>query len=338
MLYFNNTDLAEIYALILGVNYIINLYSVIFYFSFIIILLFVIVSVGFFTLLERKVLGYIQIRKGPCKVGLLGILQPFRDGLKLFIKEQVWPINSNFFIYYVCPIFRLFQSLIFWVLFPVYLNFITFDYGILFFLSCSRLGVYSLIFCGWSSNRVYSILGCIRRACQAISYEVSLSLLIFGLFILVGGYRFINFIFYQSWCWFIFISFPVFFVWLSCIIAETNRTPFDFSEGERELVSGFNVEYGRGGFAFLFIAEYSNIIFISIITCIIFLGCDLLRYFFFIKLIIICIFFIWVRCSLPRYRYDKLIYLAWKCYLPLSLNYYFFFFLVKFLFIYHFFL
>lgn len=296
------------------------------------------VAVGFFTLLERKIIGYSHIRKGPNKVGYLGVLQPFRDGVKLFLKEQVWPINSNFLIYYLCPFFGLIQSLFIWILFPFYINCVEFNYGFLVFLSVSRISVYGLIICGWSSNRIYSILGCVRSISQAISYEVSLSLILLSYFLLCETYDLNLFNFLQSINWFIFISPIIFFCWLSCCLAETNRSPFDFAEGESELVSGFNIEYGRGGFALLFIAEYSSIIFIRLLTCLVFIGGDYYTFYFFLKVIFICFFFVWVRVSLPRYRYDKLIYLAWKCFLPLSLNYIFFFVLLKILNIYHFFL
>lgn len=296
------------------------------------------VSVGFFTLLERRVLGYIQIRKGPNKVGYLGLLQPFRDGMKLFIREQFFPLNRNYLIYLLCPLLRLLQSLFLWVLFPYYINCLEFRFGLLFFLCCSRLRIYGLIICGWSSNRLYSILGCIRRVSQAISYEVRLSLIILCFFLLVDGYRFSYFNYIQSSLWLVFISVPLFLCWLSCCIAERNRTPFDFSEGERELVSGFNIEYGGGGFALLFISEYSRIIFLCIITSVIFLGSNFNSLLFYLKLVLICFFFVWVRSTLPRYRYDKLIYLAWKCYLPLRLNYVIFFILLKFMCFYHFFL
>lgn len=313
-------------------------HSLIFYITCLFLVLIVIVSVGFFTLLERKIIGYIHIRKGPNRVGFLGLLQPFSDGAKLFFKEQFFPKNSNFFIYYICPSLGLIQSLFIWILFPYYVNCINFNYGFLFFLGVSRLGVYRLVICGWSSNRVYSILGCIRSVSQAISYEVSLSLILLRFFILCDSYNFINFIILQNQGWFIFFSFPIFFCWISCGIAETNRSPFDFSEGESELVSGFNVEYGSGGFAFLFISEYSRIIFMRVLSCLIFLGGDYYSFFFFLKVIFICFLFVWVRCSFPRYRYDKLIYLAWRCYLPLSLNYIFIFIIFKLLYIYHFFL
>lgn len=255
-------------------------------------MIFVIIAVGFFTLLERRVLRYIQCRKGPNKVGFIGLLQPFRDGIKLFLREQVFPINSNYFIYIICPILLLFQSLFIWVLFPIYVNSLEFDIGLIFFLCCGSLSVYGLIICGWSSNRIYSILGCMRRISQAISYEVSLSLILLCFFLLLDSYRFIDFYYFQDYLWFCMLSIPLFFCWLSCCMAERNRSPFDFSEGESELVSGFNIEYGGGGFAYLFIAEYASIIFISLISCIIFIGSNYSRLSFYIKLVFICFLFI----------------------------------------------
>lgn len=249
-------------------------------------------SVGFFTLLERKVLGYSQLRRGPNRVGYLGLFQPFRDGFKLFTKEQFFPINSNYFIYIVCPVIRLIQSLFLWVLFPYYINCMEFDLGLLFFLCCSRLGIYGLIVCGWSSNRIFSMLGCIRRISQAISYEVRLSLIILCFFLLVDRYRFMRFFFLHRSIWLFFLCVPIFICWLSCCMAERNRTPFDFSEGERELVSGFNIEYGGGGFALLFISEYSSIIFICVVSVIVFLNSSLVGLIFFIKIIFLCFFFI----------------------------------------------
>nr|UFI48428.1 NADH dehydrogenase subunit 1 [Gunungidia aurantiifasciata] len=306
--------------------------------SFLVLLIMVMVSVGFFTLLERKVLSYMQIRKGPNKVGFMGLLQPFSDGLKLFTKEYVIPLNSNIIIYYICPVYSLIQSLFIWCLFPFFTNLIEYNFSLIMFLCISSVGVYGLILCGWSSNSIYSMLGCVRSVSQAISYEVSLSLILLGYFLLIDSYSFITFYYAQYNCWFLFFSFPMFFCWFSCCLAETNRTPFDFSEGESELVSGFNVEYGSGGFALLFISEYSSIIFISLITSLIFLGGDFYSFLFYLKIIVVCFFFIWIRCSLPRYRYDKLMYLAWSSYLPLSLNYILFFILMKLLILYHFFL
>nr|ATD12215.1 NADH dehydrogenase subunit 1 [Cicadellidae sp. EMHAU-2015-Zz052706] len=306
--------------------------------SYFFLLVFVLVSVGFFTLLERKVLGYIQVRKGPNKVGFLGILQPFSDGMKLFMKEQFFPMNSNYLLFIICPSLSLLQSLFLWILFPFYINNLDFDLGLLFFLCCSSLGIYSLMICGWSSNSTYSMLGCIRSISQAISYEVSLSLMLLCFFMLTDSYSFAGFFNLQNSCWFILLSLPLFFCWLSCCMAESNRTPFDFSEGESELVSGFNIEYGGGGFALLFISEYSSIIYICMFTCLIFLGSDFNSLAFYLSMVSMCFLFIWVRATLPRYRYDKLMYLAWKCYLPITLNYLIFFILVKTLCFYHFFL
>uniref|UniRef100_UPI0030030977 NADH dehydrogenase subunit 1 n=1 Tax=Sannella crucifera TaxID=3019673 RepID=UPI0030030977 len=309
-----------------------------YYITCLILIIFILISVGFFTLLERKLMGYMHIRKGPNKVGYMGLLQPFSDGLKLFTKEQFFPKNSNFFIYYICPSLGLAQSLFIWLLFPYYVNCVNFNFGFLFFLCVLSLGVYSLIICGWSSNSIYSTLGCMRSVSQAISYEVSLSLILLSFFLLCDSYNLINFINIQELNWFILFSFPIFFCWVSCMLAETNRSPFDFSEGESELVSGFNVEYGSGGFAILFISEYSSIIFMSLISCLIFLGGNYYSFMFFIEIIFFCFLFVWIRCSLPRNRYDKLMYLAWKCYLPMSLNYIFYFILLKSVFLYHFFL
>nr|UER93859.1 NADH dehydrogenase subunit 1 [Membranacea stenoprocessa] len=296
---------------------------------FTITVLFIMVSVGFFTLMERKIMGFMHNRKGPNKVGYLGIFQPFSDGMKLFVKEQVFIMNSNYFVYYICPVLILIQSIFIWSLFPMYVNSMEFSYGLLFFLCVSSVSVYGLIICGWSSNSIYSLLGCIRSISQAISYEVSLSLILLSYFLLSDTYSLINMNYIQNKCWFLIYSLPIFFSWLSCCLAETNRSPFDFAEGESEIVSGFNIEYGGGGFALLFIAEYASIIFMSLICSLIFLGGNYYSMMFFMKITFFCFFFVWVRCSLPRYRYDKLMYLAWKCYLPMSLNYIMIFILFK---------
>lgn len=289
--------------------------------SRLILVICVIVGVAFLTLLERKVLGYIQIRKGPNKVGFIGIPQPFRDAIKLFTKEQTFPFVSNFLVYYLSPIFSLFLSLICWLCMPFLFKLFSFNLGILFFLSCLRIGVYTVILAGWSSNSNYALLGGLRAVAQTISYEVSLALILLSLIFLVGGYNFINFLIFQNNIWFLIICLPISLVWFCTSLAETNRTPFDFAEGESELVSGFNVEYRRGGFALIFLAEYSSILFISIVFSLLFLGADIFRLFFFLKLSIISFLFIWVRGTMPRFRYDKLIYLAWKSFLPFSLNY-----------------
>nr|YP_009919150.1 NADH dehydrogenase subunit 1 [Paratriatoma lecticularia]QMP96806.1 NADH dehydrogenase subunit 1 [Paratriatoma lecticularia] len=293
--------------------------------SYILTLICVLVAVAFTTLMERSVLGYIQLRKGPNKVGLMGLLQPFSDGIKLFFKEQTYPYFSNFIIYYFSPVFMLVLSFSLWVLFPYLVNVYNFNFGVLFFLSCTGMGVYGVLLSGWSSNSNYALLGGIRSVAQTISYEVSMALILICVLIFIFNYNFVDFMKYQEYVWFLFFSFPLFFCWFSSCLAETNRSPFDFAEGESELVSGFNVEYSSGGFAFIFLSEYMNIIFMSLLCCIMFLGCDLYSIFFFLKLTFMVFAFIWVRGTLPRYRYDKLMYLTWSMFLPLSLNYLIFF-------------
>nr|YP_009485629.1 NADH dehydrogenase subunit 1 [Inara alboguttata]AVZ00765.1 NADH dehydrogenase subunit 1 [Inara alboguttata] len=292
---------------------------------YVLTLICVLIAVAFTTLLERSVLGYIQLRKGPNKVGMMGLLQPFSDGIKLFFKEQTYPYFSNFLIYYFIPAFMLIMSFVLWMLFPFIMNVYNFNFGALFFLCCTGMGVYGVLLCGWGSNSNYALLGGIRSLAQTISYEVSMALILVCFLILILSFNFIEFMIFQNYTWFIFMSLPLFFCWFSTCLAETNRSPFDFAEGESELVSGFNVEYSSGGFAFIFLSEYMNIIFMSLLSCIIFFGCDLSSIGFFIKLSILVFIFIWVRGTLPRYRYDKLMYLTWSMFLPLSLNYLLFF-------------
>lgn len=279
----------------------------------------VIIGVAFLTLLERKVLGYVQIRKGPNKLGFIGIFQPFSDAIKLFTKEQTYPIVSNYLIYYMSPIFSLFLALLVWMCIPYWIKLYSFNLGIIFFFRCVRLGVYTVILAGWSSNSNYALLGGLRAVAQTISYEVRLILLILSFIFLINRFNFFGFINFQQNIWFIVLSLPLGLIILTRLLAETNRTPFDFAEGESELVSGFNVEYSRGGFALIFLAEYASILFISILFVIIFLGANILSLGFYIKLTFLAYIFIWVRGTLPRYRYDKLMYLVWKSYLPASL-------------------
>nr|UPL65932.1 NADH dehydrogenase subunit 1 [Helopeltis sp.] len=294
---------------------------VIFLLNMLFLMLFVLISVAFITLMERKVLGYIQLRKGPNKVGYMGILQPFSDGLKLFFKEYTYPMISNFIIYMITPMIMFFLSLSLWLIFPYIMNMYTFNYGLLFFLCISGLSVYGVLLCGWSSNSNYALLGGLRSLAQAISYEVSMALIMICMFLYTFSYNFMNFSIFQEKLWFIFLSVPLFFCWFSSCLAETNRSPFDFSEGESELVSGFNVEYSSGGFVFIFLSEYMNIMFMSLLSCVMFFGCNLSNLTFFLKWFFLMFIFIWVRGSLPRFRYDKLMYLTWKMFLPLSLNY-----------------
>nr|AII02417.1 NADH dehydrogenase subunit 1 [Eudonia angustea] len=286
-----------------------------------ILILGVMIGVAFLTLLERKVLGYIQIRKGPNKVGFMGILQPFSDAIKLFTKEQTYPSFANYLSYYFSPIISFILSLMIWMLIPYYFNMISYNLGLLFFLSCTSMGVYTLMVAGWSSNSNYALLGGLRAVAQTISYEVSLSLILMSSIIMIMDFNMINLFNYQNLIWFLFMMFPLSMCWFSSSLAETNRTPFDFAEGESELVSGFNIEYSSGGFALIFLAEYSSILFMSLLFVLIYMGGYELSILFYLKISLMSFLFIWVRGTLPRYRYDKLMYLAWKLYLPISLNF-----------------
>nr|ALO70509.1 NADH deshydrogenase subunit 1 [Dexiogyia corticina] len=293
--------------------------------SSLILIVSVLVGVAFLTLLERKVLGYIQIRKGPNKVGFMGILQPFSDAIKLFSKESIYPMMSNFNFFYFSPVMNLFLSLMLWMCMPFFSILYSFSFSFLYFLSVSSLSVYTIMIAGWSSNSNYSLLGGLRSVAQTISYEVSLSLILLSFLFLISSLNLMDFMYYQYNLWFIFLFFPLAMIWIVSSLAETNRTPFDFAEGESELVSGFNVEYSSGGFALIFLAEYSSILFMSMLCVVLFLGSDFYNWFFFMKLTIMSFFWIWVRGTLPRFRYDKLMNLAWKSFLSVSLNYLFFY-------------
>lgn len=288
------------------------------------------IRVAFIILLERKVLGYIQLRKGPNKLGFIGILQSFSDAIKLFIKEQSIPSFSNIFIFYLSPVISFILVLFIWCLFPLNSNFLNFKLGGILFFCCTRFRVYSLLGSGWGSNSRYAILGSIRGVAQTISYEVIIALLFLSLVLLINQFTlktYLKFQLYSSWL--IGLYLIVLLVWLSRCLAETNRTPFDFAEGESELVSGFNIEYGSGGFALLFLAEYARIIFIGYLTVLLFLGGSEGYYWLFnLKGIFLAYVFIWLRGTLPRYRYDKLIYLAWKSYLPFSLGVFIYYYII----------
>nr|YP_009692240.1 NADH dehydrogenase subunit 1 [Limnephilus hyalinus]QEG98846.1 NADH dehydrogenase subunit 1 [Limnephilus hyalinus] len=290
------------------------------------LIIMVLVSVAFFTLLERKVLGYMQLRKGPLKVGFLGIVQPFNDAIKLFTKEFLFPYMSNYMMFYLMPMMGMFMSMWIWLLIPYLFILFNFNLGILFLLSCMGVSVYFMMISGWASNSNYAKLGSLRGMAQTISYEVSLAVILLSLLILIGGFNMSEFIIYQEFIWFLLFIFPLGMIMFVSMLAELNRAPFDFIEGESELVSGFNIEYGAGGFALIFLAEYSSIIFMSMLFVVMFLGGMSFSIMFYFKLMGLGFTFIWIRGLLPRYRYDKLMNLTWKIFLPLSLNYLLFFF------------
>lgn len=260
--------------------------------SRLILIICVIIRIAFFTLLERKVLGYIQIRKGPNKVGFIGILQPFSDAVKLFTKEQTFPYISNFNLYYFSPVVNLFLALLLWIRIPFLTINFNFSLSFLFFLCISSLSVYTIILAGWSSNSNYAILGGIRSVAQTISYEVSLVLILLSYLFFILSFRIIDLEKYQEYIWFLFLFLFSSIMWVISSLAETNRTPFDFAEGESELVSGFNVEYRSGGFAIIFLAEYGNILFIRMLCRILFLGGNLQSYSLFLKLLYMA--FLWL--------------------------------------------
>nr|UYK52078.1 NADH dehydrogenase subunit 1 [Palaeocimbex sp. CSCS-Hym-MC0161] len=297
-----------------------------------ILLIAVLIGVAFLTLFERKILGYVQIRKGPNKVSFMGILQPFCDAIKLFSKEQLIPSFSNYYPYYFSPIFSLFLSLILWMCIPYVTNLYSFNFSVLFFLCCTSISVYTIMISGWSSNSKYSMLGGLRSIAQTISYEVSMVLVLLFFIFLIENFSFLDLYFFQLNFWFFFMMFPLVMIWFIICLAETNRTPFDFSEGESELVSGFNVEYSSGGFALIFMAEYSSILFMSMLFSVIFLGGNLMCLSFYIQVVFISYLFILIRGTLPRLRYDKLMMMAWKSFLFVSLNYLIFILMLKFYF------
>nr|YP_010554684.1 NADH dehydrogenase subunit 1 [Hydropsyche rhomboana]UYO79317.1 NADH dehydrogenase subunit 1 [Hydropsyche rhomboana] len=281
----------------------------------------VLMGVAFLTLMERKVLGYIQFRKGPNKLGFMGVVQPFSDAIKLFSKEYYYPEKSNFIFFLISPIFSLFISLLIWMIFPYMegLNYLNLSF--LLFLSMLGVGVYLIMMNGWSSNSNYALLGSLRAIVQTLSYEVSLIFLFLCMILLIMDFNLINFFFFQKNIMMIMFMMPIAMSIFVTLLAECNRTPFDFSEGESELVSGFNIEYGGSEFALIFLSEYSMILFMSLIFVVFFLMLgNSLTYTFFIKISLIAFLFIWVRGTLPRFRYDKLMYLTWKIFLPLSLN------------------
>ena len=293
------------------------------------------ISVAYFTIAERKIMGSIQRRRGPNVIGFLGLLQPLADGLKLFAKETILPSNSNLSIFLFAPVLTFVLSLIGWSVIPFSDTIVLADLnvGILYLFATSSLSVYGIVMAGWSSNSKYPFLGGLRSAAQMISYEVSIGFIIVNVCVCVGSFNLSSIVLAQQNVWFIIPLFPMFIMFTVSMLAETNRHPFDLPEAEAELVSGYNVEYSAMTFALFFLGEYANMLLMSSFISILFLGgwLPLLNVFplnvlpgsfwLSIKIAIGVIFFILTRAALPRYRYDQLMYIGWKCFLPLALGY-----------------
>lgn len=291
------------------------------------------ISVAYFTLAERKVLGAIHRRMGPNVVGTYGLLQPLADGFKLFVKESIMPSNANKLLFIVSPILTFIISLLGWAIIPFdkYAVLAEFNIGILYLFAMSSLGVYGIVMSGWSSNSKYAFLGALRSAAQMVSYEVSIGFIIAIIVVCCGSFNLQTIIESQKNVWFVIPFFPLFLMFFTSALAETNRHPFDLPEAEAELVSGYNVEYSAMGFALFSLGEYANMLLMSSLNVILFFGgwlspFEILNFipgfvWFGLKVCFFVILFVWMRAALPRYRYDQLMGLGWKVFLPISLTY-----------------
>nr|WKL05406.1 NADH dehydrogenase subunit 1 [Coelonotus leiaspis] len=286
----------------------------------------VLLAVAFLTLIERKVLGYMQHRKGPNIVGPFGLLQPIADGVKLFIKEPVRPSASSPLLFIFAPILALTLALTIWAPVPMPYPITNINLSILFILAISSLTVYSILGSGWASNSKYALIGALRAVAQMISYEVSLGLILLAIIIFSGGFTLQSFNNTQESIWLLVPAWPLAAMWYISTLAETNRAPFDLTEGESELVSGFNVEYAGGPFALFFLAEYANILVMNTLSATLFLGANHMPHFpeltttnLMMKAALLSTLFLWVRASYPRFRYDQLMHLIWKNFLPITL-------------------
>nr|QUO98234.1 NADH dehydrogenase subunit 1 [Otocinclus affinis] len=286
----------------------------------------VLLAVAFLTLIERKVLGYMQHRKGPNVVGPYGLLQPIADGVKLFIKEPIRPSTSSPFLFLATPMLALALALTLWIPMPIPHPVTDLNLGVLFILALSSLAVYSTLGSGWASNSKYALIGALRAVAQTISYEVSLGLILLSIIVFTGGFTLQMFNVTQEAIWLLIPAWPLAAMWYISTLAETNRAPFDLTEGESELVSGFNVEYAGGPFALFFLAEYANILLMNTLSAILFLGAshmlttpELTSINIMTKAALLSMLFLWVRASYPRFRYDQLMHLVWKNFLPVTL-------------------
>nr|Q94VF8.1 RecName: Full=NADH-ubiquinone oxidoreductase chain 1; AltName: Full=NADH dehydrogenase subunit 1 [Varanus jobiensis]AAL10073.1 NADH dehydrogenase subunit 1 [Varanus jobiensis] len=285
----------------------------------------ILIAVAFLTLTERKILGYMQLRKGPNITGPYGLLQPIADGLKLFIKEPVRPLNTSPILLILSPVLALTMAMLIWTPIPMPYTLANLNLGFLSILAISSMAVNSILWAGWASNSKYALIGSLRAVAQTISYEVTLGIILLSILILTGGFTMQLLTATQKHIWLLATSWPLMMMWFISTLAETNRAPFDLTEGESELVSGFNVEYAGGPFALFFLAEYANIISMNLLTCILFINPGPTQHpeLFLINLItktmILTLTFLWIRASYPRFRYDQLMHLLWKQFLPLTM-------------------
>nr|AIU56539.1 NADH dehydrogenase subunit 1 [Cetorhinus maximus]AIU56552.1 NADH dehydrogenase subunit 1 [Cetorhinus maximus]AIU56604.1 NADH dehydrogenase subunit 1 [Cetorhinus maximus]AIU56695.1 NADH dehydrogenase subunit 1 [Cetorhinus maximus] len=286
----------------------------------------ILLATAFLTLVERKILGYMQLRKGPNIVGPYGLLQPIADGLKLFTKEPIYPSTSSPFLFLATPTMALTLALLMWMPLPLPYSIINLNLGLLFILAISSLTVYTILGSGWASNSKYALMGALRAVAQTISYEVSLGLILLSMIIFAGGFTLHTFNLTQETIWLIIPGWPLALMWYVSTLAETNRVPFDLTEGESELVSGFNIEYAGGSFALFFLAEYTNILLMNTLSVILFMGSsynplspEISTLSLMMKATLLTLFFLWIRASYPRFRYDQLMHLVWKNFLPLTL-------------------
>nr|UZT67847.1 NADH dehydrogenase subunit 1 [Acanthobdella peledina] len=288
--------------------------------SIILSMLMALMAMAFYTLMERKLLGYFHLRKGPNKVMLMGLPQPLADALKLFLKEQTYPMFSNKLPFLMAPMSSLMLTLLLWASYPHLSVTFWMQFGIMYFLCVSSMNVYCTFLSGWCSNSKYALMGALRGVAQTISYEISMTLILLSFLILSNT---MDMMIFSNLLWtpLLMILTPLSVMWFITSLAETNRSPLDFAEGESELVSGFNIEYGSSMFALIFMAEYTSILFMSLMSSI--LMCNLPIKLFSITLILFTIIiastFIWVRASFPRMRYDSLMMLTWKSFLPVSI-------------------
>nr|WOL31650.1 NADH dehydrogenase subunit 1 [Syngnathus watermeyeri] len=287
----------------------------------------VLLAVAFLTLIERKILGYMQLHKGPNIVGPYGLLQPIADGMKLFIKEPVYPSTTSPILFLIAPMLALTLALTLWAPLPMPHPVVDVNLSILFILALSSLAVYSILGSGWASNSKYALIGALRAVAQTISYEISLGLILLTLIVLTGNFTLQAFGITQEAIWLVIPAWPLAAMWYISSLAETNRTPFDLTEGESELVSGFNMEYAGDPFALFFLAEYTNILLMNTLSATLFLDVSHIPFFpqmatvsLMIKTTLLSVLFLSIRASYPRFRYDQLMHLIWKNFLPLTLS------------------